>query len=67
MLVKRQGGMDGPLLHHNKRNAIGERISFVVMFLKVLPTSFEELFINGDKVNRRALQKSVSHLYRFGM
>ena len=53
--------------HHNERDAIGERIVFVLMLLKIKPALVEKAFINVNHVHGRAAEKSVPDLDGLGV
>jgi hypothetical protein len=53
---------DSQPLHHDKRDAIDERIIFVLRFLKIKPALVEKVFIDVNPVHGRAVEKPISNL-----
>lgn len=58
---------DPKSLHHNERDAVGERIIFVLILLKIKPTLVEKAFINVNHVHGRAAEKSATDLDGLGV
>ena len=54
-------------LHHNKRNAIGEGIVFVLILLEIQPAFLKKVFINMNHFHGGAAKKPVPDLNGLGV
>jgi hypothetical protein len=54
-------------LHHNKRDAIGERVVFVLVLQEVIPTVMKQAFIYMDHLDRGATEEIIPNLNGLGM
>ena len=65
MLIEGKSSLYPESLHYHERNAIRERIVFVLMQLKVLPAFLEQSFVYLHKLHGRARQQSISNFHGF--
>ena len=67
MFVERESCKDFSLLHDDKRNAIGQRVAFVVVLLKQRPAVMKLLFRDVNNFNRGTIQEVIDDLHGFVM
>lgn len=67
MVIEGVGSADTKPLHHNKRNAIGEGIVFVLILLKIQPAFLKKVFINMNHFHGWAAKKPVPDLNGLGV
>jgi len=67
VVIESVRSVDAQPLHHNKRDAIGKGIVFVLILLKVEPTFVKKVFIDMNHVDGRTAEKSVTDLNGFGV
>src|SRR5438270_12610284 len=57
MFVESKSCLYSEVLHHKKRDTICERVCFVFVLLKILPTFHEQIFVHMNKLNGRTIQQ----------
>ncbi|CAE6506476.1 hypothetical protein NMYAN_220015 [Nitrosomonas nitrosa] len=67
MAIESVCGLNVLPAHDNKRDAIGQRIIFVLVLLKVEPASIKERFIDMNHVYGWAVQESIAGFNGFGV
>jgi hypothetical protein len=58
---------DPKSLHHNKRDAVGERVVFVLVLQEVIPTVMKQAFIYMNHLDRGAAEEIIPNLNGLGM
>ncbi len=67
MLIEGKSGLYLESPHDDERYAIGERIVFVVMLLKVLPAFLEQPFVYLRELHGRTRQQAIPDFHCFRM
>jgi hypothetical protein len=65
MLIEGKSGLYPESLHDDERNAIRERIVFVLMLLKIKPAFPEQPFVYLHELHGRTRQQSIPDFHSF--
>ena len=64
MLIEGESRTDSELLHRDERDAVRQRVTFILMALKISPSFLEQGLVNANQLNGRAIQESATNLNR---